>query len=112
MKHSHLIKLSLEETQILNEYTFKENQLVCITLGAKGAHLHYQNKQEIVPSIKVKQVDSTGAGDAFISALLYQVAEKGMPDFEQAITFITKANRIGALTSTDYGAIDAVPDWE
>lgn len=112
MDKSQLIKLSEEEAQVLEDYEFKADQLVCITLGAKGSKLIYKNQSIIVPSIVVEQVDSTGAGDAFVSALLYQIAQSGQPSFKMAIDFIEKANRIGALTSTQYGAIDAVPDWE
>mgnify|MGYP001255368847 CR=1 FL=1 len=112
MDKSNLLKLSEEEANILKEYTFKENQLVCITLGAQGSRLIYQGYDHIVPSIEVTQVDSTGAGDAFISALIFQISQFGFPNVEEAITYVEKANRIGALTSTQYGAIDAVPDWE
>ena len=92
MDKSNLIKLSEEEANILSDYTFKENQLVCITLGAQGSRLIYQGYDHIVPSIEVTQVDSTGAGDAFISALIFQISQFGFPNVEEAITYVEKAN--------------------
>ena len=32
-------------------------------------------RSEIIPSIKVESIDSTGAGDAFVGATLYQLAK-------------------------------------
>lgn len=120
MKHSNIIKLSLDELEILfgtrdymkikDLFFFKEYQIVIVTLGAKGSYIYYKNKDTIIDSIKVDQVDSTGAGDAFISAFLYQIAKHGMPDFNQACKYIELANKVGAITSTAFGAIDAVPN--
>ncbi|TYJ07161.1 hypothetical protein E1A91_A12G285200v1 [Gossypium mustelinum] len=64
-----------------------------------------------VPGIKVKAVDTTGAGDAFVGGLLSSLAsdlnlfqdEKGL---REALAF---ANACGALTVTGRGAIPALP---
>ena len=66
----------------------------------------------IIPSIKIKQVDSTGAGDAFVGGVLKQVAQmqdKKNISMEQWETIITYANKVGAITCTNYGAIDSMP---
>lgn len=50
-------------------------KVVTITLGSKGTYLSVNGENVIIPSIKITQVDSTGAGDSFVGAVLKQVAE-------------------------------------
>jgi ribokinase len=77
---------------------------VVVTLGSKGA-LYVDNKtSQIIPTYKVKPVDTTGAGDAFNGALAYCL-DKDM-DILQAIKF---ANKVGALTVTKRGALVSLP---
>jgi len=86
---------------------------VCITLGAKGTLLATKEKKVIVPSIKIKQVDSTGAGDAFVGAILYQIA-KGQDNLEFATIskYVEFANVVGAITCMNFGAICSMPTCE
>lgn len=87
-------------------------KVVTITLGSKGTYLSVQGKAKIIPSISIKQVDSTGAGDAFVGAVLTKLSEMGdkrnisFEDWEKIITF---ANKVGAITCTNYGAISSMP---
>ena len=85
---------------------------VAITLGKDGTLLATKDKQTIVPSISIQQVDTTGAGDAFVGAMLYQIAKSEqifLHNFEDLTTFISFANKVGALTCTNYGAISSLP---
>ncbi|MNG33403.1 aminoimidazole riboside kinase [compost metagenome] len=67
--------------------------------------------QQLVPSISVDSVDSTGAGDAFIGALLQQLIQQDcrLDDQQQFLRAVHWANIYGALTCTHFGAIDAIP---
>ena len=47
---------------------------VVITLESKGALYKYDNQIRIMPSLKVKAIDSTGAGDIFHGAFTYAIA--------------------------------------
>ena len=47
---------------------------VIITLEAAGSFTKIDDKYEIIPSIKVKAIDSTGAGDIFHGAFTYFIA--------------------------------------
>lgn len=75
---------------------FKTN--IVVTLEAKGALYEFENEIKIMPSVKVKPIDSTGAGDIFHGAFTYGIAN-GLP-FE---TVIKGANVAGALSVTRLG---------
>ena len=65
-------------TQTLHQLGAK---IVAVTLGSEGTYLSNGHRNEIIPSVNVKSIDSTGAGDAFVGATLYQFA-KVNPAFE------------------------------
>jgi ribokinase len=76
-----------------------------VTLGSDGALIVREDgKAEHVPGVKVKVVDTTGAGDAFNCALAVAIAE-GKP-LPEAVHFATRA---GALACTHLGVIPALP---
>ncbi|CUU49768.1 carbohydrate kinase family protein [Clostridium beijerinckii] len=122
IRKSDFTKLSDEELFLLTkekDITAGVNKLhelgvkvVTITLGSKGTYLSVDGQHEIIPSIKIKQVDSTGAGDAFVGAVLKQVSDienKQNISFEEWKDIITFANKVGAITCTNYGAISSMP---
>ncbi|NRY59579.1 carbohydrate kinase family protein [Clostridium beijerinckii] len=122
IRESDFTKLSDEELFLLTkekDITAGVNKLhelgvkvVTITLGSKGTYLSVDGQHEIIPSIKIKQVDSTGAGDAFVGAVLKQVSDienKQNISFEEWKDIITFANKVGAITCTNYGAIASMP---
>lgn len=127
VEKSHLCKFSLEEAQLISGKIDPEQacdfmheagaKIITITLGAEGTLLSAQGIKKIIPSIAVQPVDTTGAGDAFIGCLLHQISDLGNfdPVFEQfdlLEKMVAKANRAGALTTTQYGAIAALPTKE
>lgn len=86
--------------------------LVNVTLGSRGTWAsHRDGGQERVPSIAVKSVDSTGAGDAFIGALLLRFTQRDRSpiSYNDFVMDVAWANKVGALTCTRFGAIDAIP---
>jgi ribokinase len=78
---------------------------VLITLGAQG--LYFKNlKEEIwMDAFRVKAVDTTAAGDAFMGGLAWALAA-GKPIREALRT----ANAAGALAATKLGAQPSLPD--
>ncbi|EKQ50259.1 MULTISPECIES: carbohydrate kinase [unclassified Clostridium] len=122
LEQSDFAKLSDEELFLLTgekDITNGVNKLhdlgakvVTITLGSKGTYLSVNKKNVIVPSIKIKQVDSTGAGDAFVGAVLKQLSDiedRENISFEEWSNIIAFGNKVGAITCTNYGAIASMP---
>ena len=95
---------------IINAYKilkeeFKNN--VIITLEDRGSFTEINGEYRLVPSIKVKALDSTGAGDIFHSAFLYSLAQNY--DLEKALRF---SNITGALSCLKIGSRLSIPDLE
>lgn len=80
---------------------------VIITLEHLGCFTCVNGLYKIVPSIKVKAVDSTGAGDIFHGAFVYSLANNF--DLEKAMLF---SNITGALSVLKIGSRISVPELE
>ena len=119
---SDLIKLSEEEALLISgkkdlqeaiaTFKLKKNAIVCVTLGKNGTLLYFQEKLEIVPSISVEAIDTTGAGDAFIGAVLKQVCDKTPESYNEIKNYVSFANKVAAISTTKLGAIEALPTLE
>ncbi len=80
-------------------------QNVCIiTMGKEGAVVSDGTRSEIVPSLKVDAVETTGAGDSFIGGIAYAVISE-MDVFEGSY-FATKCS---AVTVCRQGAQNSMP---
>lgn len=122
MKVADFIKLSDEEAMLLTgentlelaieKLTLERLKTIAITLGKKGTMVIKDGKSFIIDSIKINQKDSTGAGDAFVGAVLYKLSIiEGLKsiDYEEIIAF---ANVVGAITCENYGAISSIPTMD
>jgi fructokinase len=90
----------------------KTNAVFAITLGKEGTMLSTSHGTEIISSIHINSVDATGAGDAFVGAVLYQLLETKPKDLqtlsiESWRTMISNANKAGARTCEYMGAMEA-----
>lgn len=77
---------------------------VIITLGVRGAYFTDGEREILVPSLKVKAVETTGAGDAFNGGLATAIAE-GLP-METALQFATCT---AAISVTRFGSSPSMP---
>ena len=84
---------------------FKNN--IIITLESKGALYEKDGKIRVMPSLKVKSIDSTGAGDFFHGAFTYALANNYEIDNAIKISNIT-----GALSVTKVGSKASAPSLE
>ena len=80
---------------------------VIITLGVRGAFYTNGSKELLVPSIKVKAVETTGAGDAFNGGFATAIAEGA--DIERALEFATCT---AAISVTRVGSSPSMPKRE
>ncbi|MCX8020156.1 MAG: carbohydrate kinase [Chitinophagaceae bacterium] len=119
---SHFFKVSDEEALLITGQPTVEQAadaffglsgaVFAITLGNRGAILGINRKKIVIESIKVQVVDTTGAGDAFVGAVLFQLAEKNlqvddMLHEEEWKKIIYNANKAGAHTCAYLGAMEA-----
>ncbi|MEW9671622.1 carbohydrate kinase [Ammoniphilus sp. 3BR4] len=124
---SDLVKVSMEELQLLTGTESLEDGVrilhqygakwICVTLGKEGTYVSNGDQAAIVPSIPVQAIDSTGAGDSFVGAILFQLSQLGHPleavqDFEKIKDMTFFANKVAALVCTKMGAITSLPDYE
>lgn len=124
VQKSHLCKFSLEEAQLLSGKTDINKacdvlheigtETIVITLGGEGTLLSTSAYKKTIPSIAVTPVDTTGAGDAFIGCLLKQISKvdtfQDILEDESLLTkMVATANKAGAITTTNFGAIEALP---
>lgn len=117
-----VLKFSEEELTLLTNTTTLEqatkaitaqypDKLIIITLGKDGAIYHLNGESKIIAGKALQPVDTTGAGDAFVSGLLAGLSQQTDWKNEQALTeIIRKANASGALATTAKGAMSALPN--
>ncbi len=83
-----ILKISDEELEfITGEKDIKEAvpallnrgvRLIIFTCGSNGAYAFTRKSKAFAPSLKVKAVDTTGAGDGFIGSFLWKLKEKNI----------------------------------
>jgi fructokinase len=85
-------------------------QLLVLTMGGRGCILMTPEGERHVPSIQVQPVDTTGAGDGFVAGLLAGLLpHERLPDQDALAGICRLANIVGALTTTERGAIPSLP---
>ena len=111
-----IVKFSEDEVETFSEDYVNglTDKLVLITLGKEGSEWRYKGKRGRIPTITVKPVDTTGAGDAFFAGAL-SIIDKNVGNaltdeiLNHSLRF---GNIAGALNTTGRGAIDHLPDLE
>jgi fructokinase len=115
-EYAHIVKISEEEVEFLTGGSDPrtlwrdQTEIIVVTAGAGGATLYTRDAQYHQPGYRVEAIDTTGAGDSFVAALLVSLLEMGdNPDYDALLRF---ANAVGAITTTERGAIPALPSRE
>ena len=92
-----------------------KDKLVCISLGKDGSKYFYNDLTNTLPSIKVKPVDTTGAGDIFLGTFLTMIAKYGKSidnlAYDDLLSYTNKACKLASLSTEKYGAINSIPDF-
>lgn len=120
---SHILKISDEELTFITGIEDEDEALaslftgsvqhVLYTRGPAGSTWVSRGDSVTVAGNKVNAIDTTGAGDAFIGAVLFQLQQRGLGledlDGSQARDILAFANAAAALTTTRKGAIASFP---
>jgi fructokinase len=80
-----------------------------VTQGADGATIYTRSSHQHVAGFKVQAIDTTGAGDGFVAGLLVGLLEHKNNYTAHLEEIVRFANAVGALTTTQLGAIPALP---
>lgn len=125
LRTAHMVKMSEEELQLFSNAATLEQQTrevyvygmkwLFVTLGARGTLFYDGQQLTRIPSISVEMIDSTGAGDAFVGAILTQLGEVEEPlaaEREELTAIIARANQVGAKVCEQVGAMTALPTWQ
>jgi fructokinase len=122
IRQCHFFKMSDEEAllvtgteSVIDAVTMlseKTNATFTITLGKAGTMLVHEKNKITVPSIPVKPIDTTGAGDAFVGAVLYQLSKYSLQMIQSLNVddwkkIIYNGNKAGARTCEYMGAMEA-----
>lgn len=122
VKRAHFFKVSDEEAFLITgKQTLDEaaavffratNAVFAITLGIEGVLLGMNGTTTIVPSIPVQSVDTTGAGDAFVGSILFQLSQLEHTaidrlTFDQWAAICKNANKAGAKSCEYMGGMEA-----
>jgi fructokinase len=127
MELADIVKLSEEELQFLTgmkdcEEGSRElwktygNRLIFVTLGSRGCFYRMNGVTGYRPGYRVPVKDTTGAGDAFLGAVLYRILS-GNVDLSNCQPSLLEeiadfSNAAGALVTTGLGAIPSMPTLE
>jgi fructokinase len=128
LTQADLIKMAKEEaewlfdlpkSQTLSEIDLQviQQQLpnapgIFLTDGSEGCKYLLNNLTGFVPAFKVPAIDTTGAGDSFVAALIHQLSQQDISiiqDNETIANIVKYASAAGAITTLKAGAIDAQP---
>jgi len=123
LPEADILKISEEELEFLtgeididkgiDQLASYNIPFIAITLGAEGSILVTQAGKVEVTAMKVEAVDTTGAGDAFVSGMLYYLheREKGLENWtiEEMKELGRLASVSGALAASTKGAMTALP---
>ena len=116
---SNIVKLSEEEAKLISgiEDIKEASQYIVnlgcenlmVTLGKEGTLLSNREKQILIKTKEVKMKDATGAGDAFIGAVIAQILNEPGKSMEKIVEM---ANLLGGITTTKLGALESIPTWD
>lgn len=115
LSEDELVFLTGEDSENAIQQLAKENDipLIFVTRGEEGSQCYCQEGFVHVPGLKVTAVDTTGAGDAFVSAVIYQITQLDKPlqdiKIDELRGIAEFASISGGVTAATKGAMSALP---
>jgi fructokinase len=123
-QHAEVIKVSEEELRFLcsGEQTLEcavrslwheHLRLLVVTQGKCGCTYFTPDFSGHIAGFLVEPKDTTGAGDGFVAGMLSGLLATDLTWEREAIEkALTMGNAVGALSTTQIGAISSLPAWE
>lgn len=119
-QYANIIKVSEEELEFLTgepvlataaRSLWQEHlRLLVVTQGKAGCTYFTETTSGFVPGLTVQAIDTTGAGDGFVAGMLSGLLAANLtwdlPAIEQALA---RGNAVGALATTQIGAMSSLP---
>lgn len=91
-------------------------RIIAVSMGRDGCYIRNRNADAYQPAFAVDTLDTTGAGDSFMGALIYQVTRPGvdMDAFDAAdLNRIAEfANACASASTTRRGSLLVMPNQE
>lgn len=126
LKEVDVLKISEEELQfltgsedieIIKKWIAEYNlTLVFLTKGEQGSMIFTRDGSASIEAYKVDAVDTTGAGDAYVSAILYCLNDRDEDltsiTLEEGMEIVRFASISGGLAASKKGAMTALPTLE
>lgn len=121
---AHILKISDEELEFITKIKDKNEaieslfvgnvEIIIYTEGKNGASIYTKDgKIAHENGFEVTVKDTTGAGDAFIGAIIFQLLKQDRKHLiENGNHYLRFANAVGGVTTTAYGAIESLPYLE
>lgn len=123
-----IVKLNLEElldiTGMTDETSAVEDvkkmgvKLLFVTKGGDGADAYFASEKVHADAIKCPSIDTTGAGDTFMGAMLFQLQRNAVTSEtiaslgrDAVAEFLLRAAKAAAVSVTRRGAIPAMPTY-
>ena len=97
---------SLEIDQVVNNWLIKGPSLIVVTYGDKGLTGYRKGEQVSIDAVKVKVVDTVGAGDTVGAVLVQAIVEDGLDSLtgSRLESMLKRAAKAAAITVSRVGA--------
>ena len=90
---------------------FPNIRLLNITAGPDGSHCFYGGRHVSATGVRVRTIETTGAGDTFCACVLHDVLQNGLDDRtdDSLVAMLRFANAAAAIVTTRKGALRVMP---
>jgi fructokinase len=124
LKYADIVKISDQEWEFITgtknlakgslQLLKSGIKLVIVSLGKRGCYYNNGKSSGYVAGYKVKAIDTTGAGDGFMAAVLAEIIRGYTKDLRNINlrSILQFANAAGAIATTNVGAAESLPTQE
>ncbi|EWH11889.1 PfkB protein [Catenovulum agarivorans DS-2] len=120
---ANFVKVSEEELALLTEEQdlakgcdylhTKGVNYITVTIGSRGCFLSTPTEKSIIPAYEITPVDTTGAGDSFIGAVLYQLSQANLSEltYAELAGYVQLGNKVSGVVCEYLGPMTGLTDF-